>query len=354
MEKYYKQLIAVLCSVCMIFSMFSIVLADAPIEEKGAFVVIGDSIAFGAMLEDTKDSYASIMAEKLGLDEVNISVNGYDSEDVLKQLETDEAVEAIKSASVISLSVGGNNILKTIIQNAEDITDLSGLLKMISPDLIAQLTEGIAVFENDFPVIIETIKEINPDAQIIVQTVYNPYKFVNTGSLIDFASISDSIIVKLNNVIISYFNENPDAFILSDVYTAFEEKAEATFINADFDTMNVDPHPSKEGHALIAETNLAALEAPVSEAAELLEEDDTTLETAAEVITDALENVEELIAQLKDMVSIEDMTAMLTDKAAEKFKEIVKVDYDAKIRLEDAEKISEQFSKIFEMLYPAP
>lgn len=352
MEKLSKSMIAIFCVISLMFSVFTVILADdtaavtamAEASKKTTLVAIGDSIAFGAMLEDKNDSYPSLMAEKLGLEEVNISVNGYDSEDVLKLLETEEAIAAVKDTDLISLSVGGNNILKLMIKNAMGLTDFSSLIKLISPEFVTNLNSGIAKFETEFPQIIDSIKEINPDATIIVQTVYNPYKFVSTGTLLDFSSISDSLIVKLNNVIISYFNENPDAFILSDVYTAFEEKAEATYLNADFSTMNIDPHPSKEGHILIAETNLAALEAPVEEA-ELLPEDDAPVEA----LTESLETAEHII---NDIITVKDMTKMLTEKAAEKFKEIVKVDLESKLKNEDAKKIASEFAKIIELINP--
>ena len=44
-----------------------------------------------------------------------------------------------------------------------------------SPEKVKILNSNVEVFATEFPRIIKTIKELNPNAEIMIQTVYNPF-----------------------------------------------------------------------------------------------------------------------------------------------------------------------------------
>jgi Lysophospholipase L1 and related esterases len=314
----FKKIFAALLTVCIIASSCVVVFAadikktDKAAVKKERFVVIGDSIATGYLLEDLDYSYASLMAKALDLEEVNLAVNGYDSKDVLNLLRTGKAKKAIMDASLISLSVGGNNILKYVIKQIEAMDDVAveDMAELFSPDLMKQFTAGAESFKTEFPEIIAKIKKLNPDAVIVVQTVYNPFMFIKTGMKLEPATICDIVISRINKVIKAYLTENPDAFILSDVHAAFKAKAEPSYLNADFETFNFDPHPALDGHALIAETNLAALAGEPVETADAAKTDKDDKAVILPTTDEMLESI--------------------SKKAAEKFKEIVNADKNKK------------------------
>jgi|GEM_PF-877120 len=312
----FKRFLAALLTICIAFSSCVIVLAaDAKkdrktVVKKEKFVVIGDSIATGYLLDDLKDSYSSLMAKALNLEEVNLAVDGYDSRDVLNLLKTDAAKKAIADSKFISLSVGGNNILKLVLKEAEGMKDFdeSNISTVFTSEMMKKLLSGVERFKTEFPKIIEKIKEINPDAVIVVQTVYNPYMFMKTGMSMEPSTICNVVIGRINKVMKTHLEENPGSYVLSDVFAAFKVKAKPAFLNADYASFNFDPHPALDGHALIAETNLAAIDAA----------------TASDVAADAVKSDKN--SKTPTDIETDEIMELLAKRAAEKFKEIVDAD----------------------------
>ena len=104
--------------------------------------------------------------------------------------------ENIKNADLITISMGGNNLLQPLMTmvkeglnlpsdaNTEMIESVikenqSVLFEIFtaiqSPEKVKILNSNVEVFATEFPRIIKTIKELNPNAEIMIQTVYNPF-----------------------------------------------------------------------------------------------------------------------------------------------------------------------------------
>lgn len=239
------------------------------------YVALGDSIAKGYGLKDVKnESYVGRIAQSLedkygAVHLTNFGENGLRSEQLLRRL-TDEDeeqhkayMEAIRRADLITLSIGSNDLLQYLSLK----TDFSEFRK--HGDEI--FSEACEQFGSNIPKIIEAIHTQAPRAQLFVNNIYNP---CNDSSF----NISESVVENLEELAEKYIERmnqgfetrevqsvfqsmNPAGsgegmeksnYMLVDVKQAFESQDEK-LINMVFSWGNIDPHPNKEGHKVIAE-----------------------------------------------------------------------------------------------------
>ena len=206
-------------------------------EERLNYVLLGDSIARGAgVLNPDEACYGLMVANTNGYNFTNYAVNGYRTENLIKHLQKENVAEAVKQADIISISIGGNDFLTN---------NIAGLIfdATVKKD-ISRFDEIAAQLRINFATIIETIKELNPDALILTQTLYNPRN--------DF--IHDSYQLgadRINACIMDYLRENPGAYDIVDVASAFGN--DESYIAAD------KIHPSAKGNVKIAELVLKKL-----------------------------------------------------------------------------------------------
>ena len=222
-------------------------------------VFFGDSIAAGYGLADVENErYSSLIAAEYGCEVYNYAVSGDDGADLLALL-AEGNCEKLKDATVIVLSIGANNVLhaaETLIPYFESLQNGTAEGTLDVTDVMNEVAAGIDRFKTELPRIIASLRAVNPDAQIIFQTVYNPYrdytefKVEQNGFQLSFAAVSASSVISLNDVIEDGAEEN--GYIVCEIYTPFKEY-EGNLINALPDGSNVDPHPNKEGHKLLAE-----------------------------------------------------------------------------------------------------
>ena len=172
------------------------------ISEQDTYVALGDSISTGHRLEDIENNlFVHKIEKEYELDLTNLAVNGMDSTIMLNLLksEGEDGItyrENIKNADLITISMGGNNLLQPLMTmvkeglnlpsdaNTEMIESVikenqSVLFEIFtaiqSPEKVKILNSNVEVFATEFPRIIKTIKELNPNAEIMIQTVYNPF-----------------------------------------------------------------------------------------------------------------------------------------------------------------------------------
>ena len=235
----------------------------------GKTVVLGDSIASGYGLADyvSGDNYSAplsfgnLLADECG-EYKNFAVDGRTSAQLLDALShpAGEMADALAEADTVIISIGGNDFLQPMISAVKTaaLTDsellgaiLGGEFKLESlsgyGDRILQsaLSEAEKVdvdqtVEN-LSQIVEKITRANPDAEIILFTVYNPF----AGSvLLNAASeVAEERLAVLNDGIRSLAGENVR---IADVYAAFKGH-EHEFTNI----YKLDIHPSAEGHYAI-------------------------------------------------------------------------------------------------------
>ncbi|MBQ5842733.1 MAG: SGNH/GDSL hydrolase family protein [Clostridia bacterium] len=237
----------------------SAVLENTGLTADDTVVFFGDSIAAGYGLADEENErYSSLIAAEYGCTVYNYAVSGDDGKDLLELL-AEGNCEHLKDATVIVLSIGANNVLKAadaLIPYYEALQNGTAPETFDVTDVMNVVAQGIDRFKTELPQIIQALREVNADAKIIFQTVYNPYrdftefKVEQNGFTLSFAAVSASSVIALNDVIENGAEAN--GYTVCEVYTPFKEY-EGNLINALPDGSNVDPHPNKEGHKLLAE-----------------------------------------------------------------------------------------------------
>ena len=104
-------------------------------EEPLVYIALGDSVPMGYGLNSLDDRYTSIFFEMLENDGyaneyVNMAVNGLTSATLLQLLSNmdDHGLDLFQNASVISLNIGGNNILLPFIAHMPDAEGMDRVL----------------------------------------------------------------------------------------------------------------------------------------------------------------------------------------------------------------------------------
>lgn len=126
-----------------------------------------------------------------------------------------------------------------------------------------EFNQACMQFTENIQVILNTIHELSPKAEIFVTNIYNPYQGVfltnplNSVCIFDIGNLAEFYIRKLNEA----FTTDSELYHLIDVKASFDAE-ETVPVNAnvfgnfgiDFnlENYNLDPHPSAEGHTIIA------------------------------------------------------------------------------------------------------
>lgn len=231
-----KKFIAVLLCVITAFSCLGTAAFAA--DETVDYVILGDSIAFGAgMINTTEACYGRIVADTNGYTYTNLSIPGITSGVLLTMVTEGEKVRRnIENAEIISISIGGNNFLtNNIVGLAFDC--------LVKNDTSA-FDEIAQVYYTELCGIIEEIKKLNPDAAILLQTVYNP----QDGAAGEVYGLGGD---KLNEMMRKYDAEHPDEIVIVEVAAALNGDA------ANFADDKI--HPSARGNEIIAATVLRTL-----------------------------------------------------------------------------------------------
>lgn len=230
-----KKIITLTVALLMFFGMFNIfVFAE---DDKKFYVVLGDSIAYGSGLKNSQEAcYGKIVADTNGYDYVNHAVPGHTSTDLISLLDDETVISDIIKADIISISAGGNDFLKN---NPSDLIFDAAL-----EDDYSGFGEISQMFYENFSQIIDKINLLNPDAVIIMQTLYNP----QSG---DLGILYQHGVDEINSKIYLYAENNPGEIYVADVASAFGD-----------DMKNIAKdgiHPSAKGNVIIAETILDLL-----------------------------------------------------------------------------------------------
>lgn len=237
---------------------------------KTYFTGLGDSIAYGMSATpgfgyvDLFYNNAISMKGNESLTLANLSVPGYTSSQLLAQLQSDPTTIAdLSNAQVVTVSVGGNNILAPVIASLAVAFHLDpatptfpvdlatalaqpgaqDIITAALPEIQTNIAAGATQFATDWPQIVATIQTLAPQATIYVTTVYNPISPQDP-----LYAVFDPAILAINSAI-----KTPGAgYFVADVYTAFNDyQGSEPLVNFNWYTGNLDPHPTTAGHELI-------------------------------------------------------------------------------------------------------
>ncbi len=262
--KIFKLLSAFFCSAIMVAGSFSF--ASAAETKPESLTIIGDSIASGYGLDGyvsgdnySAENYGRLLCDEYGISSenyYNYAVDGETTKGLLAKLETGQYDEGILNSDVIVISIGGNDLLDVIIGEKSAVfkdtelkaflngeVNIAELLKDIDiKELASQLTSDaqgqLEIFYQNMPKIAKYVTDKNPDALVILQTLYNP---MNSGvEIID--NLYGQTISSLNFGI-----DGMDGCEIADVNSAFAN-SDKKLIQKDF------THPNADGHKVIFET----------------------------------------------------------------------------------------------------
>jgi lysophospholipase L1-like esterase len=199
-------------------------------DREVVYTALGDSIAAGFGGTDSI-GYVDLLAERLSRGKRHVtlneqSANGMTSGDLLARLADPGCVAAVADADIITVSIGGNDILQPVVGFVQanpryaDPAYLSSLTPQQRADLLAYLHglvyPGFVEFSSNWPYAIGRINQLNGTAKVYVNTVYNPFK---PGD--GLYEIVDPYVAAVNGVILA---AAPYAhYTVVDVYTAFGE-----------------------------------------------------------------------------------------------------------------------------------
>ena len=235
MKKNLRLLLSLFCALCVLLSPG----LPAALAAEGSlrYVVLGDSIGYGAgVLNPDEACYGRIVADTNGYDYQNHAVSGNRTDHLLRHLKRSEVAAAVQQADIISISIGGNDYL------TDNVTGL--VLDATLCNDYSRMDKITARLKENFAAIIGKIRDLNPDAVILMQTLYNPGTGINKAPY-------QAAVNRLNDLIRAYLAAHPGAFTIVDVAAAFG--TDRSYIAQD------SIHPSARGNERIAQVILRAL-----------------------------------------------------------------------------------------------
>ncbi|HJW14287.1 MAG TPA: GDSL-type esterase/lipase family protein [Thermoanaerobaculia bacterium] len=206
---------------------------SVPVKKGGRrfLLVLGDSLARGTGDESGKGYAADVFefVKKNGAaDMANLAVNGAESEDVLRIVETPNAARLAAAADWILLSVGGNDLSHAVPRESPSGT---------SP--LDQMGAARSRYSANLRAILSRLREANPQAPIYLLSLYDP--FADEGAR---ARLGASVILSWNTLIEETALSFPGVLVVP-TFDLFHGRA---------DRLAVDRfHPNGKGHQAIAD-----------------------------------------------------------------------------------------------------
>lgn len=280
MRKRFLGLLGALCALALAVGLMP---ARALADDATLYVALGDSITAGYGLAEGEESFPELVAQERGYELTNLASNdGVTSETLLGQLSD----ESVASADVITITVGGNDLMGALYAYLADEINADPVLSValgnaMTPELVESLlassggaadltlvnmlkgllagfpaseqaTEALAELATNVGAAVTAIKTANPDATIVLVNQYNPYGSLAAEGLEDVVAAFDQGVQAMNQ---GFSAVEAAGWLVADAYGAFEG-AESNPCNAavvDLKTVNLDFHPNAYGHQLIAQ-----------------------------------------------------------------------------------------------------
>lgn len=150
------------------------------------FVAIGDSLTEGIGDQTDQGGYVSILEKALeeqyktvSFTATNAGVAGQRSDQILNRINKDDTLQAkIKSADFITMSFGGNDLMKVIQQN---IFSLS----------VKKVKTQQASYQEHVTALLTKIRELNGQAPVYIIGIYNPF-YLNFSNIEEMQTIVDN------------------------------------------------------------------------------------------------------------------------------------------------------------------
>ena len=267
MNRDMKIGIAMLLSVLMLLFVIIPNMAKAQDTRRGNLLILGDSIATGYGLSDYSStaipkatkSWSTLLSEKYGANQFNYAVDGATVSDLLYKVNRSDSEIDIADADVICISIGGNAFLNFLEQSTQDMSAISGI--------DAQAEELLAELSEELEEVFSVLREKNPTATILVQTLFHPFQDWTADA--ECIGHAGSTIGEWMGIYVNAYNEilkekiEKHGFLCIDVAKEFEEIGTPNLVDTKvYETLeailddidNIAPHPTQAGHEEIYKT----------------------------------------------------------------------------------------------------
>lgn len=270
---------------CMLLLCCGMVPASASAAGTGSYVALGDSISAGYGLSEGELSFPERLAQSTRYALADFSSSdGVTSQALLETLSQPEVADAVKNADVITITVGGNDLMNALYEylaeasgtmTADEIREglengsfdmftLMGLMQQLDGfPISSQASAALTALGANLSRALAQIKGMNPDAACIVANQYNPYGHINSPFAADIVSTFEVGVQALNTTLEGVAQAQGATVV--DVHGAFAASS-ANPCNAYFmglDDFSLDFHPNALGHQLIAAEFAKAFPDPV-------------------------------------------------------------------------------------------
>lgn len=241
-------------------ALFSVLPGSHPpvaAQDPPKYIAIGDSLAFGVgASEPNQAGFVALVHDALersdrfsvsGIDLRNLSAPSATSPDLSQPGgQTQLAVSEIERSSgvpIITVNIGGNDLLDLAGPNSPCLTDLAaGLCVEVLSGVLSDLQTHLGNT-------LLALRQAAPDASIVVVDLYNP--FSGTGDIREL--IADVGVQRINGVIAATAADPETGAQLATVFQLFQGRGNQWISNDGL-------HPNDDGHAVIAEVVLATLD----------------------------------------------------------------------------------------------
>jgi uncharacterized protein YjdB len=215
------------------------------------YVALGDSLATGTTSRGTTTSYVHGFFNNIRtlypyatVTMSNLSNDGDKSSHLLSKLRNNATFRTeVSKADIITISIGGNNIMDAGRSSYFSRIDHS----------IAEA--GTRDFEAEYNLIIEEIRSLNGDAKIVAMTLYNPFNTVSISGYSGDPQLHKDIdpYIRRINAQVNAIQDNN--YRVADVYsyflTNYANKGKMGDVTYFYPTslfkLTRDPHPNQKG-----------------------------------------------------------------------------------------------------------
>lgn len=149
------------------------------------YVALGDSLTEGVGDTTSQGGFVPLLAQSLTNEygyEVsyeNYGVSGNTSSQILKRMKKDTAIgESLKTADFMTLTVGGNDLRKAILENIANLE-------------VSTFDKPAQEYSQRLLQIIKKARENNPDLPIYLVGIYNPF-YLNFPEMTEMQTIVDN------------------------------------------------------------------------------------------------------------------------------------------------------------------
>lgn len=224
------------CTLIILVVSFGTITVDAKGSE--VYIAIGDSLAAGQTPNRAIDTgYTDLIAQKLtrtgqlAFYSKALAFPGYTTADVLTKVQTDEAKETLKNATLVTISAGANDLLQMVQVNSS-----SGSIAY------QQLHADFALnnVRKNIGQIIKEVQAIAPKAKIYVMGYYFAYPHLRASQKVGIKKELD----RLHTILKKESEVNGAAYV--SVEEPFGVNATKLLPNP------ADVHPTMEGYRIMA------------------------------------------------------------------------------------------------------